>query len=243
MDTITTDTFYNGQLQVRQKRSGYRFSIDAVLLAYHSMPYAAANTVLDLGTGCGIIPLMLAYHHPKVRICGIEIQEELAHIAALNVEENGMTDQIRILCRDMKTLKYDMVSGPVELVVSNPPYRKANSGRINPNQERAIARHEIKATLSDVIETAHRMLCTSGRFVTIYPAERMTDLLTQMRVIGIEPKYLRMIHSERDTEAKLILAQGIRRGRPGIKVGPPLVIYNEDGTYTDEVNAMYKIEN
>lgn len=237
-DGFTTDTFYNGRIQVKQSRDGYRFSIDAVILAGVAEP-RPGDTVLDLGTGCGVIPLILAFRHPNVRIFGIEIQESLAELALLNAASNRMADRISIRCQDMKTLKNGMIPGQVNMVVSNPPYRKACSGRINPNQERAVARHEISAALSDVLETARRMLCISGNFLTIYPAERMTDMLTQMRSADIEPKFLRMIHSGANTEAKLLLAKGVRGGRPGIKIAPPLIIYNEDGTYTDEVKKMF----
>jgi tRNA1Val (adenine37-N6)-methyltransferase len=235
---FTTDSFCNGRIQIRQSRDGYRFSIDAVIIASHAEP-CAGDTVLDLGTGCGIIPLMLAFRHPNIRIYGIEIQENLADLASLNVKSNRMEERIVILRQDMKTLKCGMIPGPVNMAVSNPPYRKVCSGRINPNQERAAARHEIKASLSDVLETARRVLCISGKFLVIYPAERMTDMLTLMRSADIEPKFLRMIHSEADTDAKLILAQGVRGGRPGVKIAPPLMIYNQDGTYTDEVKAMF----
>ncbi len=239
MNDLTTDTFFNGRIQIKQNRYGYRFSIDAVLLAYYARP-RPGDKVLDLGTGCGIIPLILAYRNPKIQIHGIEVQEELAALAALNVKENCMDGCITIQCRDMKALQQGMISGPVDLVVSNPPYRKPESGRINPDLQRAVARHEIKVSLYDVVETARRMLRISGRFVTIYLAERMTDILTQMRSSDIEPKFLRMIHSGRNTEAKLILVEGVKGGRPGTKIGPPLIIYREDGSYTDEVEKMFQ---
>jgi len=237
MKFLTTDTFYNGRIQVKQNKSGYRFSIDAVLLASHAFP-REGDKVLDLGTGCGIIPLMLAYRNPTIKIYGVELQEPLAEIASLNIKDNNMEDRVTILCLDMKGLKQDMISGPADLIVCNPPYRKAESGRINPDEQRAVARHEIKVTLYDVIETARRMLHASGKFITIYPAERLVDIISQMRSAGIEPKFFRMIYSKIDTEAKLILLEGIKGGRPGIKIGPPLIIYRKDGSYTDEVEKM-----
>ncbi len=237
MKTLTADTFFNGRLQVKQNRSGYRFSIDAVLLACH-IRLRPGDKVLDLGTGCGIIPLILAYRHKKIKIYGVEIQKELADIASGNVKENCMEDRITILCLDMKDLKQNMISGPADLIVCNPPYRKTKSGRMNPDEQRAIARHEIKVKLNDVIETARRMLRTSGRFVMIYSAERFVDIISQMRSAGIEPKFFRMINSKRDAEAKLILLEGVKGGRPGIKIGPPLTIYCKDGSYTDEVKKM-----
>ena len=239
MNLLTADTFFNGRIRVKQNRAGYRFSIDAVLIAGLTIP-SPDDTVLDLGTGCGIIPLILAYRHPKIKVYGIEVQQQLADLATINVEENRMKDRITIHCMDMKKLKHDMMPGPVDLVVSNPPYRKAESGRINPDQQRAVARHEIKATLSDVVETAQRMLRTAGRFVMVYPAERMADILIQMRSAGLEPKSLRTVHSDRHTDAKLIIVEGKKGGRPGLKIGSPVIIYRKDGSYTDEVKEMFK---
>lgn len=239
MNLLTADTFFNGRIRVKQNRAGYRFSIDAVLIAGLTIP-SPDDTVLDLGTGCGIIPLILAYRHPKIKVYGVEVQQQLADLATINVEENRMKDRITIHCMDMKKLKHDMMSGPVDLVVSNPPYRKAESGRINPDQQRAVARHEIKATLYDVVETAQRMLRTAGRFVTVYPAERMADILIQMRSAGLEPKSLRTVHSDRHTDAKLIIVEGKKGGRPGLKIGSPVIIYRKDGSYTDEVQEMFK---
>jgi tRNA1Val (adenine37-N6)-methyltransferase len=239
MSPLTADTFFNGRIRVKQNRAGYRFSIDAVLIAGQTIP-SPDDTVLDLGTGCGIIPLILAYRHPKIKVHGIEVQQQLADLATINVEENRMEDRITIHCMDMKKLKHDMMSGPADLVVSNPPYRKAESGRINPDQQRAVARHEIKAALSDVVETAQRMLRTAGRFVTVYPAERMADILIQMRSAGLEPKSLRTVHSDRHTDAKLIIVEGKKGGRPGLKIGSPVIIYRKDGSYTDEVQEMFK---
>ena len=241
MTSMTTDTFFKGQVRVMQHRDGYRFSIDAVLLAALAMPHPDA-TVLDLGTGCGIIPLILAFRYPKIRVYGVEVQEDLAKVAKLNVKENGMEDRITIHCGDMKALHHNMVSGPVDVVVSNPPYRKAGSGRINPNLQRAMARHEIRATLGDVVDTARKMLQSSGRFVVIYSAERMVELISHMQSARLEPKFLRMVHSHREADAKLIIVEGKKGGLPGIDVGPPLVIYDQDGAYTDEVERMFKFE-
>jgi len=238
LKSLTADSFFNGRIQVKQHRSGYRFSIDAVLLASHARP-GPEDTVCDLGTGCGIIPIILVYRNPGIKVYGIEVQTDLADIAALNITENGLDDQISVLCMDMKALNLQMTSGPVDLVVSNPPFRKAKSGRINPNRQRAVARHEIKATLYDVVETGRRMLRTGGRFAMVYSAERMTDILTHMRTAGIEPKSIRTIHSGIETAAKLVLVEGKKGGRAGIKIGPPLIIYRKNGSYTDEVEKMF----
>ena len=239
MNLHTTDTFFNGKIRITQDRTGYRFSIDAVLLAYFADP-RSGDKVLDLGTGCGIIPLILAYRQPNIVIYGVEVQTELAELAVSNVRENQLEDRITVFCTDMKLLRTAMTAGPADLVVCNPPFRRQGSGRINPDAQRAVARHEIKANLGDIIQTSHRMLRTGGRLVLIYTAGRLTDILSRMRTDGIEPKFIRMIHSRQDTEAALILIEGVKGGRPDLKIAPPLIIYDKKNDYTDEVGSMFR---
>lgn len=236
-DRLTRDTFFNGKVTVKQERVGYRFSIDAVILAHHVRP-RPGERVVDLGTGCGIVPLIVAYRHPATHMFGIEIQKELADIADDNVRENGMQETVRIVHRDMQTIQPAMFQGPVDIVVSNPPFHKAASGRINPNRQRAVARHEIRVTLLDVVKAAGDILKRAGLFVLVYTSERLPELVQHMRACRIEPKNVRFIHSRRDSESKLMMMEGIKQGRPGLKVGPPIVIYNEDGTYAKEVADM-----
>ena len=239
MPKQTTGTFFNGKLHIRQDPAGYRFSIDAILLASHAR-LRAKERVFYLGTGCGIIPLILAYRHPDIISFGIEIQKELAHIAIANVDANHLQNQIRVLCRDMRRLKPEDIGGPVDLVVCNPPYHKPKSGRINPDRQRAIARHELKINLQDILQTASRMLRTAGRFVTIYTAERMTELFVQMRAHGIEPKSMRAVHGQLEAEARLILVRGTKGAQPGTRLGPPLIIYDSNGGYSQEIMEMFE---
>ena len=240
MSSFTTDTFFNGQIQVIQNRKGYRFSIDAVLLANYASP-RKGDRVLELGTGCGIISIIMACRCTGLKIFAVEVQTELSDLAFINVRQNRLEDQIEIMGLDMKRLTPHMISGHCDLIVSNPPYHRPGSGRINPDSQRAIARHEIKANLDDVLQTARRMLRAAGRFVAIYVAERTTDILSQMRKEKIEPKKIRMIHSNRHADAGLILIEGLKGGRPGIKAGPPLFIYDENGGYTKEVQGMFEL--
>jgi tRNA1Val (adenine37-N6)-methyltransferase len=237
MSHNTTDTFFDGALSVMQSRTGYRFSIDAILLASAIEP-KAGQTVVDLGTGCGIIPLILAYRQPDIRIYGVEMQADLVELARTNATRSRMADRIHIVPADIRQLKAEQVDGPVDLVVCNPPYHRAQSGRLNPNPQRAIARHEIYLKLEQLLSSVRRILRTGGRFATIYPAERIVDLFSTMRGAGIEPKQMRAIHARRPEGAKLILAQGVMRGSPGMTVDPPLVICTADGNYTDEVQQM-----
>jgi tRNA1Val (adenine37-N6)-methyltransferase len=239
LDSQTTDTFFGGKLLLKQEAAGYRFSIDAVLLAYHVNP-RAGERLLDLGTGCGILPLLLAYRNPDITAIGVEIQSELADLAISNVKANHMQNQIAVHCLDMRNLKPSMIGGPVDVVVSNPPYRSQNSGRLNPDAQRAIARHELKVRLIDVLETARRVLRTAGRFFTIYAAQRIAELFSQMQLAGIEPKFMRSVHSRLEEEAKLILVAGTKGARAGTTIGQPLIIYAKEGGYSKEVQQMFE---
>ena len=239
MASYTSDTFFNGSMKVLQSRRGYRFSIDAVLLAFHATP-RQGEKVLDLGAGCGIISLIMAFRSSDLKIYAVEIQKELADLALFNVRENRLEDHIDILCTDLKVLMPQMIAGPCDLIVCNPPYFRSGSGRVNPDSQRALARHEIKASLRDVLQAARRLLRTGGRFVIIYTAERTTDLLCQMRMTQIEPKWIRMVHPVQDASANLILIEGIKGGRSGLKVAPPLIVYEKNGDYTDELQRMFE---
>ncbi len=236
---LTEDTFCNGQIRVKQHTNGYRFSLDPVLLAWHlSLPEKAR--LVDLGTGCGIIPLILACRYPALQITGVEIQKELADLARTNVRENRLENRITICCRDLKSIGSTLSGERPDLVVCNPPFRRANSGRLNPHPERAIARHEVKASLKDFTSAAGRLLQTGGEFAAIYPAFRLADMIQTMRESFLEPKRLRMIHSRHNTEAKLLFVEGRKNGRSGLNVLPPLVLYrNNNGEYTPEAEKIF----
>lgn len=237
MNPVTHDTFFNGRLHIVQPENGYRYSIDAVLLA--ALPrLKPGQSLLDLGTGCGIIPLILAFRNPGVRITGVEVQSELARLAAMNAMNNGLQDRVRIIHEDLRRLAPPMVGGPVDWIVSNPPYRRQVSGRINPDAQRALARHEIKVNLQELILAARRLLKTGGRFAIIYPSERVVDLFTEMRRAGLEPKRMQCVHSQTGVDAKLVLVQAVMGGRPGLKIESPLVVFGTDGSYTAAVQDM-----
>jgi tRNA1Val (adenine37-N6)-methyltransferase len=141
---------------------------------------------------------------------------------------------------DMRTLTPALIGGPADVVICNPPYRSSNSGRLNPDVQRAIARHELKVSLIDVLQTARRVLRTAGRFLTIYPAQRIAEVLSQMHLAGIEPKFMRTVHSRLGEEAILILVSGIKGANTGTTIGAPLIIYAKDGGYSTEVQQMFE---
>ncbi len=239
METYTSDTFFTGRLLVRQFRNGYRFSIDSIILADHAR-LRPAETVLDLGTGCGIVALILAYRNPGSRVIGVEIQHDLADLARYNVTANRMESQVRILCRDLKEMTAADLPNPADWVVSNPPYHKNSSGRLNPNRQKAVARHEIEVTFEDIVDAAVRWLRTGGRFLTVYTADRSVEAMFRMHAAGLEPKYCRMIHAGPASNAKMVLIEGIKGARPGVVIAPPLTIYSESGDYTEEISKMFR---
>jgi tRNA1Val (adenine37-N6)-methyltransferase len=239
INSVTSSCFLNGKIQVAQPENGYRFSIDSVILAGFSNPPVGA-TVVDLGTGCGIIPLILAHRALNLRLIGVELQPSLAAMASKNIKQNGLSDQISILCQDMSHLSKDTLGTTVDYVISNPPYYPVLSGRINPNPQKALARHELAVNLSKLVTIARKILHKGGRFILIYPSKRLTDVLLQMRKKGIEPKILHMIFSKQNESAKLVIIEGVRDGRPGIKEISSLIVYRLDGQYTPEMIQLLK---
>jgi tRNA1Val (adenine37-N6)-methyltransferase len=234
----TLDTLFGGRLKIIQKKKGYRFSVDALLLA-HFTPPSLKGRILDLGTGCGIVPLILIFHHKGLKVIGVEIQPSLADLARRNAALNRFSSRIEIWEKDLKALEREKGGGTFDVVFSNPPYRKVGSGRINPRQEEALARHEIKATLKDILQTAHHLLKEKGRLMMIYPASRAADLIQEMRKIHLEPKRVQFIHSHQKDEARLMLVEAIKEGRAQINVLPPLFLYDSANQYTPEAQELF----
>jgi len=238
MIELTNDSLFDGLLLIRQSNSGYRFSMDAVVIA-NQADINASDRVLDLGTGCGVISLILAHLHPDITVYGVEIQKNQATIAARNVRDNNLEKRITILHQDLKTLSPHQTSGPVDVVICNPPHIEKFCGRISCNDQLAVSRHEIKITLDDLVKLAKKMLCRSGRLIMIYPVERLVDLIDRMRSCGIEPKKMSILYTKKNTPAKRILLEGVKGGRPGITITQPLIIHNTDGSYTKMAQRIF----
>lgn len=198
--------------------------MDALLLAGF-VTIKPGDIVVDLGTGCGIILLSLLATKPVGFAFGLEIQKELAHQAARNALLNGFHDRMFIIRGDMR--RVPMVCASADVVVCNPPYGAPRSGRINPNLQRAIARHEVLASLAQILETATSLLDPKGRVAMVYPATRLVDIITKMRAFNLEPKRIRMVHPHLTSEAKLVLIEAHRGGRQGLKILPPILDQGE----------------
>jgi len=220
----TLDEFMGGRLRLIQSSRGYRFSIDAVLLA-RFVTVNPGDVVVDLGAGCGIISLFLLLEKPVAYAVALEIQKSLADHASRNASLNGVTDRMGVLLADLRRVPF---SEPVaDVVVCNPPYRRPGSGRVNPDLERAIARHEIKASLNDILTAASAVLKPKGRLALIYPAGRVVDLLARMRAFEFEPKRMQVVYPSMEEESKLVLVEGARGGKGGVKILPPLMDQGE----------------
>jgi tRNA1Val (adenine37-N6)-methyltransferase len=233
----TLDALFQGQLRFFQSRSGYRFSLDALLLA-DFMSYRGPEQIADLGTGNGVVALILAYLHPSLLITGLEIQPRMVDRACRNVRMNGFEGRVAIRRVDVRNVQQVFGPGSFAAVICNPPYRRIISGRISSNPERKIARHEIAAALGDFLRAGVYLLPIRGRMALVHPALRAVDLLKSMRDVGLEPKRLRVVHSFADASASLVLVEGVKGGRSGIEVLPPLIVYNKAKEYTAEVEAI-----
>jgi len=223
----TLDTFFDGRLQILQKKKGYRFSIDAVLLGQFSR-IRKNEKVIDLGTGCGILPLLLSQNTKAHSFVGVEIQKELTELANKNVRLNHLEDRVWILQKDFRELKETFPPGSFDVVLSNPPYRKYRTGRVNPAMDKAIARHEIKGTLEDLISIASYLLPPKGRCYLIFPALRTVDLLVVLRSQKLEPKRLQFVHPHVGEEAKFILSESIKDSGVELKVIDPLILPGDE---------------
>lgn len=236
----TLDELSIGNLKILQAEKGYRFSLDPVLLA-RFVEVRQGDVVVDLGTGSGILPLLLARLSEAQRLIGIELQPTLFDRACRNVELNCLGKRVQMVLGDLRHVRSLLPVASADLVVSNPPYRQVGRGRISPADERAAARHELAGGLQDFVSAAGWLLNNGGRFAVIYLAERLPELLTQMVVAGIEPKRLRMIHPRQLDAARMVLVEGRKGGRQGLYVEKPLYVYRGEGRdYTAEILDMYQ---
>lgn len=233
----TLDTLFGGKLKLYQSRNGYRFSVDAVLLACFAT-VGRARKIADLGAGNAVIPLILAYLYPAASIAGFELQKEMVGRACRNILLNGFAGRVGIINGDVRSIERLAQPGSFDAVTCNPPYRKCGGGRLSPNSEKKLARHELLGKLDDFIRAGAYLLRPRGRMALVYLAERTVELFQKMRRFDVEPKRLRWVHSFAGAEASLVLVEGRKRSRSGLNVLPPLVMYEKRATYTAELEQM-----
>ncbi len=227
-------------LKIIQNKKWFCFGMDAVLLTNYCDVKNNSN-IVDLGTGTGIIPILLSGKRKIKKAVGIEIQEEVAEMATRSVELNNLQDKIEILNIDLKDATRHLDKNYYDAVISNPPYKLNNSGLVNPTDQKAISRHEIKCTLEDVISTASLLLKQYGRFYMVHRPDRLVDIICLLRQYKLEPKQIRFVHPRSGEKPNMVLIRASKNGNPELKFDSPLYIYNEEGIYTEDVYKIYGI--
>ena len=234
---LTRDAVFNGRIPILQPRRGYRFSIDALLLAdFTSAP--PGSTVVDLGAGVGIVSLALAQRMGRGKIHAVEIQSRPAWCAAQNFEADRSGVDLKVLEMDWKELTQAHIQGPADYVATNPPYRGLGAGRVNPNDEAAAARHEFKGGLDTAVKAAVRILAPKGRMTVIYPAARLAYLVFELKGARLEPKKIRFIHGRQGEPARLVMVEARKNGGEELTVPPPLYVYRDEKNYSEEVEDI-----
>lgn len=226
-------------IRLYQSKKGYRFSVDSLLL-YDFVALNNVGTIVDLGAGSGIIGMLLANKYPRASVDLLEVQESLVGLAEKNIELNGLDGRVKAKRYDLRDIpSLNSFHGKYDLAVSNPPFRTFGSGRISIGEERAVARHEIKLMLHELIKAASLCLREKGRVCMIYHPGRLPELIEELRDKNLEPKRLRFIHSNVSSESKIFLVEAVKGGSAGVKVEKPLYLYTEEGDYSDEMKSIY----
>lgn len=211
-------------LKIIQASDSYRFSVDSILLL-NFIRLKNYEKIIDLGTGSGIIPLLLFGRRKGLSIYGVEIQKDLAAMARRSIELNKLQDDITIIQEDLRNLKNIFKNQQFDVVVSNPPYISLGHGKINPLSSRAIARHEIKGDLEDIISVSNYLLKNKGRIYLIYKSTKLVKLIIALKKYSIEPKVVKFIHPRQGESANLVLLEGVKKGKEELKIEDPIFQY------------------
>ncbi len=237
-DYERVDDLHRNGYRIIQDPKRFCFGQDAVLLSGFARVHTG-ETALDLGTGTGIIPILLEAKTDGDLFYGLEIQQESVDMAKRSVDLNGLSGKIIIQQGDIKDVLALYKPSSFDVITSNPPYMNSGGGLINSYSPKAIARHELLCTLEDVVYGAARLLRPQGRFYMIHRPHRLADIFVTLRSNKLEPKTLRFVYPAVEKEPAMVLIEAVRGGRPMLKVLPPLIIYNAEGNYTDEVYRIY----
>lgn len=232
------DELHRNGYRIIQKDNSFCFGMDAVLLSGFAS-VKPGEKALDLGTGTGIIPILLEAKTEGEHFTGLEIQEEMAEMASRSVRLNGLEHRIDIITGDIKEAGRIFGGASFDVVTTNPPYMNDCHGLKNPDLPKAIARHEVLCTLEDVVREGARVLRPGGRFYMVHRPHRLIEIITALTRHRLEPKRMKLVHPFVDEEANMVLIEAVRGGRSMIKVEKPLIVYKEQGVYTDEIYDIY----
>lgn len=232
------DELHRNGYKIIQNKSAFCFGMDAVLLSGFAV-VKEGEMVLDLGTGTGIIPILLEAKTEGKHFTGLEIQPDMADMAGRSVLYNKLSDKINIVQGDIKEAHKRFKGASFDVVTSNPPYMNHSHGLVNPDQAKAIARHEILCTLEDVVKQASRLLRPGGRFYMVHRPTRIAEIFHCLSQYGLEPKRMKFVHPYIDKDANMVLIESYRGGKAMMKLEPPVIVYKSPGVYTDEIYQIY----
>ena len=232
------DLEYQG-LKVIQQEDGFCFGIDSVLLSDFAKDIKKEAVGLDLGTGTGILGILLCGKTELSKIYGIEIQEQVAEMAKRSIQLNGLESRFEIINKNIKELDNIFEKNSFDFIVTNPPYKKLNTGKINEKDKKIISRHEVTATLTDFINISYKMLKDKGTLYMVHRPDRLVDIIYEMRHNKIEPKEIKLVYPYENKEPNLVLIKAIKNGGQFLKIDKPLYIYRKDGKYTEEILKIY----
>ena len=233
------DDLQLNNLKIIQNKDGFCFGIDAVLLSDFAKEISNNSKVLDLGTGTGILGILLCGKTKLSKIYGIDIQEDVCNMASRSIKLNNLENKFEIINKNIKDLKDIFEENTFDAIVSNPPYKKDNTGLKNESETKLISRHEITANLEDFISVSSKLLKNNGSIYMVHRPERLSDLFYLLKKYNLEPKKLRMIQSYVDSKPKLVLVKATKNAKSFLNIEQPLIIYNKDGSYTDEILKIY----
>ena len=232
------DDLQRNGYRIIQRTDGFCFGMDAVLLSGFAMVKKGERT-LDLGTGTGIIPILLEAKTEGEHFSALEIQREVADMARRSVSLNGLEEKIQIVEGDIREARQIFGAASFDVVTSNPPYMNDAHGLKNPDLPKAIARHEVLCTLDDVVREASRVLKTGGRFYMVHRPHRLAEIITVLRGYKLEPKRMKMVHPFADRDANMVLIEAVKGGGVFLKMEAPVIVFKEPGVYADEIRDVY----
>ena len=226
-------------LKIIQNKDGFCFGMDSVLLSDFAKEIKPNKKILDMGTGTGILGILLCGKTEGTHITGIELQEQVAEMAQRSIKLNNLQDRFNIVCEDIKNLSKLYERGSFDSIVTNPPYKKQGTGKINEKDSKLISRHEITANLEDFILTASYLLKDQGNLYMVHRPERLSDILICLHKYKLEPKNLKLVYPNIQKEPNLILIKATKNAKPFLKIEKPLYVYNNNGEYTKEILEIY----
>lgn len=226
-------------LKIIQNKNGFCFGIDSVLLSDFAKEIKKDSRVLDLGTGTGIISILLCGKTNLKEIIGVEIQKEVYEMARKSSELNKLENKFKLLNEDIKKLSNLFPANSFDAIVTNPPYKKENTGLISEDKINLISRHEIMCNIEDIAKTSSYLLKSNSSLYMIHRPDRLVDIIEALRKYKLEPKNIRLIYPKINKEPNLVLIKATKCGKSFLKMEKPLIVYNEDGTYTDEILKIY----